>query len=137
MSEGSLRGHRGELGALDAHDVAMSLPIEEVVQRLVGYLGATTVAAVGGVNETRAVKQWMEGSREAQRPHVLRFALQLAMMIAVHDADIVRAWFAGSNPRLDDGVPAMMLRHRPLNEIQGELMAAARAFAQREEPQAV
>jgi hypothetical protein len=126
-------GPRGELGAFQAHDEAMGLPMVEVVRRLVDYLGATTVAAIGGVNETRAVRQWMsKGGREPQRPHVLRFALQLASMIAnVADADVARAWFQGSNPHLADEVPALMLRSLPLDEIQGRLMAAARSFASR------
>lgn len=119
--------------AYQAHDLAMSLPTGEVVRRLVDYLGATTVAAIGGVNETRAVKEWMNShGREPQRPHTLRFALQLATMIAeVADPDVVRAWFQGSNPHLDDEIPALLLRTRPLQEIQPMMMAAARSFGHR------
>jgi hypothetical protein len=126
-------GPRGESGAFDAHDDAMGLPMNEVVRRLVAYLGATTVAAIGGVNETRAVQQWMNaGGREPQRPHVLRFALQIASMIASKtDGDVVQAWFQGSNPHLADEVPATMLRSRSLSDIQGPIMAAARSFAER------
>jgi hypothetical protein len=129
----SRRGLRGELGAFQAHDEAMGLPMVEVVKRLVAFLGATTVAAIGGVNETRAVQQWMiRGAREPQRPHVLRFALQIASMIAdTADAKVVQAWFQGSNPHLADQTPALMLRNRPLDEIQGRLMGAARSFAGR------
>jgi hypothetical protein len=132
-NNGRALGRRGELGDLDAHDQAIGLPMVEVVRRLVGYLGATTVAAIGGVNETRAVRQWMtSGDREPQRPHALRFALQLASMVASNrDKDVVRAWFQGSNPHLADEVPSLMLRDRPLDEIQGALMAAARSFAER------
>jgi hypothetical protein len=132
MKTDTERGLRGEVGAFEAHGIAMGLPIEDVVGHLVEYLGATTVAAIGGVNETRAVKQWMEhGGREAQRPHVLRFALQLASMIASDDPSVVRAWFQGSNPHLNDDVPALLLGSRPLSEVQQPLMAAARAFAKR------
>jgi hypothetical protein len=116
---------------LDAHDHAMSIPISQVVIELVDLLGATTVAVIGGVQETRAVQQWMTG-REPQRPHILRFALQLATMIAtVSDRDIARAWFHGSNPRLYDRVPMIVLRDTPLATAQPELLAAARAFAAR------
>ncbi len=109
----------------------MALPIEEVVHELVSLLGATTVAIIGGVAETRAVSQWTTG-RAPQRPNVLRFALQLAGMIAVtKDPDVVRAWFHGSNPHLGDRVPVTMLRDESLAEIQGEMMAAARKFASR------
>jgi hypothetical protein len=115
----------------EAHALAMSLPITEVVARLIALLGATTVAVIGGVTETRAVAQWTNG-RAPQRPNVLRFALQLATMIGgPPEMDIVRAWFAGSNPHLEDQVPMLMLRDQPLNEISSSMMAAARSFASR------
>ncbi len=116
----------------DAHQYAMSLPIGQVVSELVHILGATTVAVIGGVTETRAVQQWTAG-REPHRQHVLRFALQIASMIAeeADDYEAARAWFQGSNPRLDDAIPALLLRAEPLEEIQGPLMKAARAFAAR------
>lgn len=110
----------------------MSLPIGEVVSELVRILGATTVAVIGGVTETRAVQQWTAG-REPHHQHVLRFALQIAMMLSNQDGDheAVRAWFQGSNPRLDDAIPALLLRSEPLEKVQGPLMKAARAFASR------
>ena len=119
------------LSAIKAHDRAMALPIGEVVAELIDLLGATTVATLGDVNETRAVHQWVTG-REPQRPNVLRFALQIALMIStVRDKEVARAWFQGSNPHLDDAVPALLLRNKPLADVQVPLMAAARAFAAR------
>jgi len=107
----------------------MSLDMQQVVQELVDLLGATTVAVLGDVTETRAVQQWMHG-RDPQRAHVLRFALQLAQMISVPgDGKLARAWFFGSNPHLDDAVPAFLLRDRPLHEVQAPLLAAARSIA--------
>jgi hypothetical protein len=116
---------------LHAHDHTMSIPIRQVVRELCDMLGATTVAVIGGVRETRAVQQWM-GDREPQRPNVLRFALQVAIMIATErDGEIARAWFHGANPRLDDRVPMLMLRDLPLAEVQAQLLRAARSFAAR------
>ena len=119
------------LNANDAHTQAMSLPISEIVSRLLELLDATTIAVIAGVQETRAVHSWLSG-REPQRPQVLRFALQLASMMAVTaDAEYCKAWFHGSNPHLGDRVPMMMLRDLPLAEIQPDLLAAARLFAAR------
>jgi hypothetical protein len=119
------------LADVDSHTHAMSIDIGSVVDELVDLLGLTMVAAIGGVGETRAVQQWIAG-REPQRPNVLRFALQVAMMIATpEDRSIARAWFQGSNPQLGDRIPLMMLRNDPLEEIQAPLMAAARSFAAR------
>jgi len=128
---------RGDvLSDVDAHGHAMEIPIQEVVTELVDRLGAPLVAVIGGVGETRAVLQWTK-SRTPQRPNVLRFALQLATMIArMGDYEMARAWFEGSNPQLDDAVPALILRDRPLADVQSNLMAAARSFALRGNPKA-
>jgi len=116
---------------VDAHNRAMSIPITEVVRELVDLLGATTVAVIGGVGETRAVQRWMT-DREPQRPHVLRFALQVAMTIASSaDREMARAWFHGSNPALSDQPPMLVLRNQPLHDVQADVLAAARAFSRR------
>lgn len=117
------------LTASQAHNEAMSLPMPEVVGRLVELLGATAVAAIMGVKETRAVQQWMSGRREPQRPHVLRFALQLTLMIcSLQSSEVARAWFHGANPALQDRVPLGLLRDQPLEDVQFSLMSAARNF---------
>lgn len=119
------------LNAGEAHQQAMSLPISDVVRLLLRVLDPTTVAVIAGVQETRAVNSWLTG-REPQRPQTLRFALQLAAMIAnFRDAEFCKAWFHGSNPHLDDRVPMIMLRDLPLGDIQRDLLAAARLFAAR------
>jgi hypothetical protein len=119
------------LSAGDAHARAMSLPIADIVRDLLELLDATTVAVIAGVQETRAVHSWLNG-REPQRPQVLRFALQLAAMIAnAGDAEFCKAWFHGSNPHLDDRVPMIMLRDLPLSEVQRDMLGAARIFAGR------
>ena len=109
----------------------MSLDIKDVVARLVDILGLSLVATLAGVSETRAVSQWTTG-REPQQPQLLRFALQIALMITLpNDGAVTRAWFQGSNPHLDDRSPAEMMRTMDLSEIQGPLVGAARAFAAR------
>jgi hypothetical protein len=121
------------LNDFESHNHATSIPIKQVVRELVELLGPTLVAAIGGVNETRAVAQWM-GDREPQRPQVLRFALQLAgIMVQAGDGTIARSWFQASNPYLGDRSPVMLLRHQPLEEIQAKLMGAARGFASRDD----
>ena len=124
------------LSSAEAHREAMALPMGEVVRRLADLLGATTVASIGNVQETRAVQQWMNG-RDPQRPHVLRFALQIASMIStVATRDVAIAWFHGANPHLLDQTPIAMLRDQPLELVQGRLLLATRTFVDREEPRA-
>jgi hypothetical protein len=94
-------------------------------------LGARLVAYIGGVQNTRAVREWAEGARapskdEQQR---LRLALQVALLITeADDKEIAQAWFQGMNPQLEDRSPARMLRDADLNEAGPAVIAAARAF---------
>lgn len=119
------------LTAAQAHNEAMSLPMAEVVSGLADLLGATAVAAIMGVKETRAVQQWVTGQREPQRPHVVRFALQLTLMICtLRSRELARAWFYGANPSLKDQMPLALLRDQPLEDVQFSLMSAARSFAE-------
>jgi hypothetical protein len=116
----------------EAHNQAMALPLGSVVAQLSDLLGATTVAAIGGVHETRAVQHWIDGERAPQRAHVLRFALQLALMISsLSTRDLARAWFYGSNPHLDDLTPVQLLRDQSLEAVQVPLMIAVRSFVAR------
>ena len=129
-----MTGDRRELSDLKAHEHAMEIPIAQVVQELVDLLGAPTVAVLGGVQETRAVQQWMH-DRMPQNPHILRFALQLALMVASGgDKLMAQAWFNGSNPHLGDRAPIFLFREGELEEIQTPLLTAARSFAARERP---
>src|SRR5579864_8744725 len=117
-----------------AHENAMTSNIRDVVRELEEALGTTMVAAIGGVSETRAVKRWMS-DREPQRPHVLRFALQLAWIICEKgDRHMARAWFQAVNPHVNDAVPLLLLRERQLSDVQAPLMSAARAFTPRPFP---
>lgn len=120
------------LEATGAHNAAMAMPMTEVVRDLVDLIGAPTVAEIGGVKETRAVAQWQTGEREPQRPHVLRFSLQLALMICTYESrDLAKAWFHGANPALGDRVPVVLLREEALESVQVALMTAIRTFAAR------
>jgi hypothetical protein len=120
------------LSDVDAHLYVMSKRIDEVAQALVKLLGASLVAQIGGVRETRAVAQWARG-RAPQREPELRCAFQIAAMIATDsDAHLARAWFEASNPHLDDKTPISIFRDGEMAQYQRRMMNAARAFAARE-----
>jgi len=96
-------------------------------------LGAKLVAYLGGVRETRAVRQWAEGSRAVQDKtdeYRLRLAYQVAVLIAEKDSPaVVQAWFQGLNPQLEDRSPARLLREGDLDEVGPLVLTAARSFA--------
>ncbi len=115
----------------DAHARATRSAFPEVVREVRGILGARLCAYLGSVKETRAVHQWVEGSRapsvDVQRR--LRVALQAAAPIAAADsAAVAQAWFQGLNPQLEDRSPAHLLREGELDEIGPAVLGAVRSF---------
>lgn len=117
---------------LKAHHDAVSLPVPELVEALRGVLGARLVAYLGSVKESRAVRQWAEGTRTPADATVrrLRDAYQVAALLAEHDSPgVVQAWFQGMNPELDDISPVRLLRDEDIDAAAPRVLAAARAFA--------
>jgi hypothetical protein len=105
----------------------------ELVTALREMLGARLVAYLGKVKETRAVRQWAEGTRtigndtDVER---LRIAYRAAKLITARDtAAVAQAWFQGLNPILDDRAPALLLRDGDLADVGPRVLAAARQFA--------
>ncbi|MEP6651416.1 MAG: hypothetical protein ABJA74_16115 [Lapillicoccus sp.] len=119
-------------GDLRAHHESVTLETPEIVTRLRAMLGATLVAYLGEVKETRAVAQWAAGDRSPSNAIVtrLRTAYHAAALLREKDtAGVVQAWFQGLNPQLDDVAPARALREQKLATIGPAVIAAARAFA--------
>ena len=112
---------------------AMRLSSADLAGELRTLLGAKLVAYLGGVKETRAVRQWVEGSRQiagADNQRRLRLAYQAAKLIAERDGPgVVQAWFRGLNPALADRSPARLLRDGDLDDVGPQVLAAARQFA--------
>lgn len=117
---------------LACHDEAMRLPIAAIVAELRETLGAQLVAYIGKVKETRAVREWAEGTREPGSGNTerrLRLAYTLARCISECDgAQTAQAWFQGLNPVLDDVSPARLLREGDVDLVGPRVIAAARSF---------
>lgn len=118
---------------LEAYEAATRADVDVLVKDLRAALGPRLVALLAGVNETRAVHQWADGTRElrsAATEQRLRLAYQLWKLITTRDSDrVAQAWFAGLNPKLDDTSPARLVRDGDLDEVGPRLLAAARSFA--------
>ncbi len=118
---------------LAAHVTATRLEPAVLVKELRELLGARLVAYLGGVKETRAVRQWAEGSRRVAGGEDLarlRVAYQAAALLTESDAPaVVQAWFTGLNPALADRSPARVLRENPVEDAGPQVLAAARQFA--------
>lgn len=118
---------------LDAYNTAMSMTTAQLVTALRDLLGAKLVAYLGRVQETRAVRQWAEGTRSIANPadvDRLRVAYRAGAVITARDSkQVAQAWFQGLNPLLDDRSPARVLREGDLEEVGPQVLTAARQFA--------
>jgi hypothetical protein len=69
------------------------------------------------------------GPRDPRIEERLRFALLVAYMLEQFDSPgVIRAWFTGLNPRLDDRQPLEVIRTEKLHEAGPRVLAAARTF---------
>lgn len=118
---------------LAAYNDAARMNQSQLVTQLRALLGAKLVAYLGKVKETRAVRQWADGTRtigndtDVER---LRIAYRAARMITERDTpEVAQAWFQGLNPILDDRAPALLLREGDIADVGPKVLAAARQFA--------
>ncbi|TIH33808.1 hypothetical protein [Subtercola vilae] len=116
---------------LRAYEDSLRLAPAEVVAALRETLGAKLVAYLGGVRETRAVREWADGTRIPADEVIqrLRAAYYVTAMLRDREsAPTVASWFQGMNPELDDVAPARMLREQDLDTAGPAVLAAARSF---------
>jgi len=110
---------------------SVRLPPSEIVQRLRDTLGAKLVAYIGGVRETRAVREWADDARTPSAEVVQRLRTTFHVMALLRDresASTVASWFQGMNPELEDMAPARVLREQDLATAGPAVLAAARSF---------
>ena len=110
---------------------AVTADFSEVAGWLQEELGQQLTAYLAGLRDPKVVGKWRKGS--PPRPAAefrLRTAYSAArMLVDAYGAGTARAWFLGSNSRLDDEAPEWLLRHA---EDPGDvrfLVPTARAFA--------
>jgi hypothetical protein len=110
-----------------AHTQAIRAPVPEVAAYLQEVLGQKLTALTLAIGDPKAVGRWARGER-SPHPDVeqrLRATYQITtlLMQAGESPEIVRAWFMGMNPHLNDEAPALMMPQAPTLVLQ-----AARAF---------
>lgn len=108
----------------EAHRVTIRLNIHEIVSQLNAHLGATLVATLAGVSDRKLPYRWAKpdgpipGDSALQR---LQTAHRIWHVLSANEPDqVVRAWFIGANPLLDETPPVMALR-------EGDLRGTTRA----------
>jgi len=112
---------------VDAHQKAVVFEVKDIARYLQETLGQKLVAFMAGVADPKRVGRWAQGTQapreDAERK--LRAAFQIFHLLLAEDSvHVVRAWFIGMNPQLEDDSPAEAIRDGHLKEA----LAAARAF---------
>ena len=116
---------------LAAHDWSVRAPFPEVVGYLRDTLSPRLTALVGGVQETRATREWAEGERapSADVQSRLRVMAQVARTIVmVYDDRTLQAWSQGMDPMLEDRSPLWVLLHATTEDDLRQVILAARRF---------
>ncbi|MGH3089887.1 MAG: XRE family transcriptional regulator [Rubrobacteraceae bacterium] len=120
---------RAKLAIQEAHREAVMAPIADLVDFLIDLLSPRLVAYIAGVKDTKTVRRWASGEtgemRQQDREERIRLTYEIArLLIQVDSPRIVKAWFIGLNPQLDDTSPAEAIHEGKLKEA----LYAARAF---------
>jgi hypothetical protein len=120
-----------EIAAEQVSAEAARLPITEIASFMREHLGQRKTAYIGGVNDPKMVARWVAGHStprdQAQRR--LREGYQAArLLVSAYGDETAKAWFFGSNTRLDGEAPAYVLRHARDWEELRLIVPAAHAF---------
>jgi hypothetical protein len=111
-----------------AYQQSVRAPISEVATFLQQVLSRRLTAYVAGVKDGKTVTRWVNGEVLEVRQESeerLRTAYEIAQLLTQFDSPrIVKAWFIGLNPQLEDVSPAEAISEGKLKEAK----AAARAF---------
>jgi hypothetical protein len=111
-----------------AYRDSLTTPVNEIAEALQQLLSRRLTAYVAGVKDSKTVARWATGQisdiREASEVR-LRTAYEIVRLLTLFDSPaVVKAWFIGLNPQLEDISPAEALHDGKLREVR----AAARAF---------
>ncbi|SEB78967.1 hypothetical protein SAMN04489806_1781 [Paramicrobacterium humi] len=109
-----------------AHVRAVEADLGPAVKSLVDTLGKALVAVIVG-RDVKTVSRWAAGQGPSGNDEQRRIidTLQIVELMLIGDSpSVVRAWFMGMNPQLDDESPAEVLAEGRAREV----MRAARAY---------
>jgi hypothetical protein len=113
-------------------DEATRLGVEVIAGYLQAQLGQKLTAYLAGVTDPKMVGRWAAGKAQPrdEREMRLRDAFKATRMIVdAFGPTTAKAWWVGSNTRLDDEAPAAVVRHARDPEGLRFVVPAARAFA--------
>lgn len=110
-----------------AHRQTVESSPADMARFLQETLGQKLVAYIANVSAPRTVSRWMANERKPGRESEERLSAAFyifRLLGEVESSHVIRAWFAGLNPLLDDMAPATLIREGRTREA----VAAAKAF---------
>lgn len=113
-------------------DEATTSGIDEVAGYLQAQLGQRLTAYLSGVSDPKVVGRWASGKAEPRDAAQMRLrdAFQATrLLVEAYGAKTAKAWWVGSNTRLDDAAPAMTVRYASTPDELRFVVPVARAFA--------
>lgn len=106
--------------AQEAHRKAVEISPNDIAKALQEALGQKLTAHIARVADPKTVGAWASGEtspREASEQR-LRAAFQIFHLLQEQDSSyVVRAWFIGHNPQLENEAPADVLREGRFREV--------------------
>lgn len=110
---------------VSGHAETTRLETDELVRRLNSHLGATVVAALAGVRDSKLPYRWAKPdgpTPNAEARARLMMAHRVWLLLSDAESDhVARSWFVGANPLLGEVAPFMALR---AGDTQPVLLAA-------------
>lgn len=106
--------------AQEAHRKAVEVDIHDIAKFLQGALGQRLTAHIARVSDIKAVAAWSAGKQQPRdgSEQRLRAAFQVFHLLQQEDSSyVVRAWFIGMNPQLENEAPADVLREGRFRDV--------------------
>jgi hypothetical protein len=106
--------------AQEAHRKAVTVSASEIAKFLQDALGQKLTAHIARVADPKTVGAWASGDQAPRdtSEQRLRAAFQVFHLLQEQDSSyVVRAWFIGMNPQLENEAPAEALREGRFRDV--------------------
>src|SRR5437764_10469003 len=114
-----------------AFKASVTVDVAAQTQSLLDWVGARVTAAAVGLADARPLYRWRDGSHPKEHLAGDRLRVLYRIGYEIHEAygpRVLAAFLRSSNPQLADRAPLIVLADSDPAEVEGELLAATRAF---------
>jgi len=126
----------GSMSATEAEDAAykqsLHTSITDQTRFLLETIGPRVTAASLGLADARPLKLWLTGDvgpKSAVVGERLRVVFRVVYSIAgMYSGATAATFLRSANPQLDDQSPLMLLREKPIEEVEAQIISATRAL---------